>query len=1611
MRDLLLWRALAAESLAAESPPADDLAAQLELLAERPLAMRAPFFAGLLQACRDRQPAVRAAALAALAGGTGRETVQALVRGLGDDEPAVWQAAVRGLVANAETQPLRLVHALYHRNVAVRLAAIAAPLPPRTRLLTLPLLADPECRAAVLAGLPADLPLGRDEVALILGLFGAGDIPAPVTADLLGTVAGDMILSTAADSIEARIDRGPSAADTRPEEAVRLLNWLADRGPDTVDMTGWAEDPRWVGDELVTLALRHAAASPAGRAAAGDEAAGRDGLDRLLASVAGLAPSDRTWLAFGCCRRLLLEGTTGADAELLIRGLVAAWPQAALWRWLPVGARRRAARVFLGIDAGAFGGWTLADDAGPLSADRWLAAIGASDIATEGGRIVAAGALAGLARLAGEDPLRAVRRQFGWPRLCDAVFEPGGTVLLALPGSEKTWTQFTDELHGRLGGTPEKTACLIPFLNDRTIGLIEAFTPEQMLATLAALQRLSPQPPIKDPRGRRLRRIVERVAERLLGDAGRRSGVAVPAAPGEEGDAVVPAAAHQAMLAAFVDAWQAGPRGPVDRLFLAIMTELGRLLTPPLLHAAIDQRAPGVAVQVLLTHDPLKVVDAALARTIPAAGPADAVAAVDDLLGVAVGGLSTDARAALPLAAHLWRAAWETHAAFALARLRDECGDQEPLAWLVEAAGAMACRPLAARSLRFIARQLQAARVRDRAAFLELATPSLAAALVAALIESPGPEAAVVLTAWHGCDADSPELEAVVPAVTRLLPDLSPEAKSALEPWVSSRGLFGPGDRSESGESGAGTGATAGGDEADGRAVADRFETLLASGRAAEALDLAAGETTADWFRGGHWDALAAAGLTEILIARRLATASQPYAGIRAVETLVTEPALTAADRAALEAFLECGDRRLASLRIEAARSLSDAGNPVGVPLLVTDLISTRRDETERHPWGVPRLRPAGESPARPTGLFRGATPRAARDLIRSVIAALPSGAGSADHEKSLHRELLAPGVTGPVRAAGMAELIAHGTTRKTIDAALAWHRRSASMDERIRTVAEIFAWGIRRGRELAGRTLRFEMIAAEGLGYTSLDTGRVAINILPILLDVPDGTAIVRGLVIHEIGHHVYHVSPAHRLTHTKAGGEGLFQLLNLVLDEHLERNLRAVHASFGDPLKQLNAYAFQHFGRAVEIRRLLKILGRRAAAVLTRTRLAAGPDPETVVIQTGSLLKELARGEVAFARFVRALRMGLGRRDAHPQVSAGLALFGPQFRESSADELLGIARELRRIFGSEVALLDLFVPEWGPLSGDPEDPVRVGEGLTPAELRRAVEAAVFGSSTPRSPPRPSRGWQSRKPGFDYNRSEDERFNPITDIVPVPYDADRSRTYRRALLPAARRLRRFFAGLGLTAEPVRPRLHGRLLDRTRLAALAARGEPRVMIARRFAPRTDLFIGVAIDCSGSMSEAERFPTAVVFGELLAEAVRGLAGIELRVIGFNDKQIFDAGTAAACAAHGLEVGGGNNDAAALWHLANLALASHRRNALLIMISDGLPTECSVAALRKLVTVLTRRFRMACAQVAVAPIEAVCFPTFLEVESLEITVAARQFGRLVARLVKRMPGMGG
>ena len=556
-----------------------------------------------------------------------------------------------------------------------------------------------------------------------------------------------------------------------------------------------------------------------------------------------------------------------------------------------------------------------------------------------------------------------------------------------------------------------------------------------------------------------------------------------------------------------------------------------------------------------------------------------------------------------------------------------------------------------------------------------------------------------------------------------------------------------------------------------------------------------------------------------------------------------------------------------------------------------------------------------------------------------------------------------------------------------------------ALAETRLRRIAEVFAWGVRRGVELTGRMFSVHMTSKEkDLGHTRLDGSRIFVSPLPMLRGEAYGREIVEGLLLHELGHHVYHRGEEPQALWKRAHDEGIGHLLNLIADEHLERNLRAVDREYGDRLKRLDAYAFQHAAQEIPVATLLYSLRGSAFEALVGTALEVAFDDKAVRVRRGAILGELERVGHPLARFARALRMGLGNRHDDPLIAAALALCGKELRRLDMRGLYDLTKQLAELFGGSIAVAQVFGGPEGLTFGERDEDVF--GGLDDDILQREVERILD----------PRQGRSKKTPGsrdrLQINVSPDENFDRITHVVRVTGDDAAHRKLAAEVARHATRLRSFLDELGLRWEPQHARLSGHALDRGRLQALVTRNDPRILKARQPVRRSDLFLGVVIDCSSSMTAGQNIDRARRFAILVAEAVRPLQGVESRFFGFTDSAIYDAGSGHECNVTGLVASGGNNDAAGLFHAANVALGSRRRARVLVMISDGLPTQCSVAALRGLVQHLTRRRGIVCAQVAVRPLEEECFPHYVLLDGENVDVAVARFGRMIGDLARRV-----
>jgi hypothetical protein len=1656
MRDLLLYRLLQSSPLDAGA-----LLPHLRELPAQPLHERAAFLGWLGPALSHEDPEVRRAAVASFAGAWGQGAWAALVEGLNDPEEAVRLAALEALRDSCRNDPMRWAHALFHRDPALRRAALdpakASPVPWHVRMYLLP---DEESRPLLRAELERQ-GAGRDIVPLLFGFLRDGQLSREEVRHLsrgCSWAAWDAFL-------------GPllSPADDPTPLLEHLLGASSPHGPVTL------EDDRLT--EVFSLFWDDPDAPF---------------FDHLKNAALAKSPYLRGWLAYRIFLHGLAMGGWPAPAFHLACVL---WPFALACPWLPVDLRRASLSAF--YDAGDICPRFPSSRIQPILTLRLLRHpdLGLPDPWSLGAVLHAVedDPYALLACFRPEDLATALRFDFARGVHLLRVPERGGQGRKA----------FVEMLTQSMGvNAPDLLALLAAAVPADQLGFLDSMTPEGMLDLFRAL--LAYEASVKPLGERKVTRLAGRLARALApGLVGRfLSAWLSSAAPGTS--TLAPVALGRMLHEEHADEvareMAALPTEELTPLLLLIPgipgfpyereAELAQSLlghADPVVSAWASQRAspkeeapstppqsrsggtaflasasgPSVSacVALLSSNDPIDQVAEAFARC---SSPAPAFVQALDVEMVRL----WRGEMGLPFLGHVWLYRWDQHLRHLSGLLSREApgmpmgGLGASLGWALE----MSAPALADRIWLMGARLLDHWRWHEKEQYARALDSFLGDLLLKALPGRHGEVAVSILLSWkeHGPPSARDELERVRQRLALLAGELPEAVRQRLAGWLGAipsaarRDIPGlartedvlkltPAELEVAASTLDNARAVPAarlllcmgplGEERLARALAanpgvtwplillaelplmpprvkSALEELARSprgdpqtrfrvGRALWPtprvgdvgclIDAVRAEGPAGWLTLADMDWLAACYPgPERELALRLITSPHQAAHGRAVQRLAAESPLGPEARAALLAFLEAGTERMRAFRVQSAEALYAAGERRSVlPVLLGE-----------KPGDVVRC------PGLLTGLTRAEVVAAARGMIilggepyeRLLLALLDHGRDGGPRGWS--DEAGPSRVVEPARQEALAAVLEEARTAPVRQEARRLLTPGLGRSRKLRALAQTFAWGVRLGRQLTGELFDLEMTAGEELGYTRFDQPKLFISPLPILRGEQDGREVVKGLILHEYGHHLFHKGPGDKEVWEKASQEKLHPLLNLVSDEHLERNLRSRDEEYGNLIKTLDAYAFQHAAREVEVDGLLSSLGSRAFQVLTSIRLHPGRGEGTVRVSAGGLLHQMDLAGMSFARFLRALRMGLGNRTGDEKVARGLALFkGPAFRSSKMPRMLEVARELRRIFGDEVEALNC-VGQDGTLCGQGEELTILGDGITNDELQQAVQRAL---ELP-SDPEPEKG----RPVRVVNRREALDF-PLIDLVqPRAFDPAKYAKYSRRVARLARRLREVLMQLGLALEPRPPRVRGRSLDRSRLLPLVLRSDPRVLTAREVVFRTDLFLGVLIDCSGSMAVDENIEKAKLFAALIAEAARGLRGIDVRFWGFTDRRIYDCGDAGRPAVHDLVASEGNNDSAALYHASQAAKASRRKARLLVMISDGSPTECTVASLRNLVRRLTSRQGVLCAQVAVRPLDDVCFPQYVLLEEGNVDEAVKRFGMVVLRLVRQALG---
>jgi len=244
--------------------------------------------------------------------------------------------------------------------------------------------------------------------------------------------------------------------------------------------------------------------------------------------------------------------------------------------------------------------------------------------------------------------------------------------------------------------------------------------------------------------------------------------------------------------------------------------------------------------------------------------------------------------------------------------------------------------------------------------------------------------------------------------------------------------------------------------------------------------------------------------------------------------------------------------------------------------------------------------------------------------------------------------------------------------------------------------------------------------------------------------------------------------------------------------------------------------------------------------------------------------------------------------------------------------------------------------------------------------------------------------------------------FRVIHNVVAMEANQAELEALLPDVLPLAQQMRRYFEQTGIVAVDLDDQETGHeLVDDLEKAAL---GEVGLCVDEKKVPKASVHIEVGIDCSGSMN-SEKIRLAKRFGLLVEESIRGVRGISAHFWGFTDQAIFDCGTAGQYRVSGLQAGGGNNDSAMLWHMYRSAAASGMELKILLMVSDGAPTECTWSSLNNLVCRLEAAGYVP-VQIAVDRIANPAFQRwFVDLVGQPMAAAVIEFGRMLLALVEQ------
>ena len=584
------------------------------------------------------------------------------------------------------------------------------------------------------------------------------------------------------------------------------------------------------------------------------------------------------------------------------------------------------------------------------------------------------------------------------------------------------------------------------------------------------------------------------------------------------------------------------------------------------------------------------------------------------------------------------------------------------------------------------------------------------------------------------------------------------------------------------------------------------------------------------------------------------------------------------------------------------------------------------------------------------------------------------------------------------------------------------WEKIKAKVDD-------INRWASVVGQELLGKPVTAYNYR-QGLGRTGISRKKnivIEVSDTPVTSGHPFGEDIMRGLALHEIGHHLYHIGiKGHSATRGIARSEGVGEIYDYLADEQLERALRSRRPEWGVYFDRLASYAFAQDTHEFALQDYADLVEQSPQE--TRQAIVDGRLPgqllpmeekdqeEKVVLKDGDMLLIPCLVPVQTA-FLACLRCGFDpAMCADPRVARAIDLVPDDLKDMEPKDVLEAARKIGDVIGrsdnykkemkrflqrarQHRRMLRQLMQAMGRLAETGQLQEWICQGAS--GIRKNLPATEP-ESLPVAAQRNLPSIKLKLPGGKHlNLGKELDFPALVKEETLPVDSVRQAQLAATIRKHIRRMRGYFERLGMKTVEQYASRRGRRLDLPRITDLIMKGNPNVMVHSHDEMVPDAYIGLLIDRSGSM-HGEKIARARAFGVLVAESLKGLRGIEGHVNAFNDDTFIRLGDFQRNAIASLESGGGNNDAGALQKAADLALRSGKRHKLLVMISDGSPTECTFESLKNLVAKLTRDYDIICAQVAVQQMKEIAFPHYVDLSQYSFDEAVARFGNLLMKL---------